>query len=295
MASTALLKSNKKQRIWNYSKITLLFVVCGIIGIILVFPYAFMVLKSLMTETEVIEPNVRLFPAVPQFSNYIRIFTEENGAYFKALLNTLIVIVFNVIAVPLSASVIAFSFAKHKFFGKKFMWAAMMLTMFLPGVATQIPLYIMYAKMHWLDTLLPLTIPNLFGGGAFYIFLINQFMKGIPQDLLDAAKVEGASSWRIYYSIMLPLCKPVLLYIMVTVFIANWGDFYGPLVFMSSSTAPRTLAYFVYLKAVESDAASYLAHIRMAAGVFMTVIPAILFALFQKQLTEGVVMTGLKG
>ncbi|MDR0831866.1 MAG: carbohydrate ABC transporter permease [Bacillales bacterium] len=295
MASQTLIDSNKKARIWNYSKVGVIYLVCIIIGIILVFPYTFMVFKSLMTSDEVINPNVVFFPSNPQWKNYLDIFTADGGAYLKALGNSLIVILFNVIAIPISASIIAYSFAKLKFFGHKIMWVAMMLTMFLPGVATQIPLYVMYAKWGWLDSLLPLTIPNLFGGSAFYIFLIHQFMKGIPQDLLDAAKVEGASAFRIYWSIVLPLCKPVLIYIMVSIFIANWGDFYGPLVYMSSSDAPRTIAYYVYLRAIEGDSASQLAHVRMAAGTFMTIIPAILFGLFQKQLTEGVVMTGLKG
>jgi len=175
------------------------------------------------------------------------------------------------------------------------MFAVMMGTMMLPATVTQIPLYIMYTKIGWIDTLYPFTIPNLFGGGAFYIFLLRQFMLGIPKDLTDAARIDGAGTFRIYWNIILPLCKPVLIYLMVTIFIAYWGDFYGPLIYMSSSEAPRTLAYLIFLKSTEANAATQMAHIRMAGGVFMTLIPAILFMIFQKQLIEGVTLTGSKG
>jgi multiple sugar transport system permease protein len=264
-----------------------------IIGIILIFPYFYMVMKSLMSSEEVVGP-VKLFPNKLMLSNYVDLFTSNNK-YLKAALNSLYIILFNIIAVPLSASIIAFSFAKLKWKGKNLMFALMMSTMMIPPTVTQIPLYIMYTNMGWIDTLLPFTIPNLFGGGAFNIFLIRQFMKGIPKNIEDAARIDGASTFRIYWNIILPLCKPVLIYIMVTIFIVNWGDFYGPLIYMSSSDAPRTLAYVVFLDSTESTAASQMAHMRMAGGVFMTIIPGILFMLFQKQLIEGVTMTGSKG
>lgn len=269
-----------------------LYVLLVAIAIILIFPYFYMVMKSLMTTEEVVGP-VKFFPSVPQFVNYINLFTQST--YLKATLNSLIIIGFNVIAVPLSASLIAFSFAKLKWKGRKVMFAVMMSTMMLPATVTQIPLFIMYSKMGWIDTLLPFTIPNLFGGGAFYIFLLRQFMMGIPKDLVDAAKIDGAGTFRVYWQIILPLCKPVLIYLMVNIFIAYWGDFYGPLIYMSSSDAPRTLAYVIFLESAESNAATQMAHLRMAGGVFMSIIPAILFTLFQKQLIEGVTLTGSKG
>ena len=262
-------------------------------GSVLVFPYFYMVSKSLMSSSEVIDPNVPILPAVPQFNNYLSIFTNEN--YLKALGNTCIIIGFNIIATLLSASLIAFSFAKLEWVGKRVMFILMMFTMMLPAVATQIPLYVMYARWHWIDTLLPLTIPNLFGGGAVYIFLLRQYMMGIPNNMIDAAKADGASMWQIYWNIILPNCKPILIYIGVTILMTNWGDFYGPLVYLTSDSAPRTLAYYVFLNSTEGDAAAQMAHIRMAAGVFMTIVPAVVFGIFQKQLTDGVLTTGKKG
>lgn len=286
-------RRNEYTRVWNKGKVVLILLVMIAVGVVLAFPYFYMVMKSLMSELEVVDPTPKFFPSVPQWTNYIRIFTESG--YFKATLNSLIVIAFNIVATLLSATLIAFSFAKCRWVGRKVMFALMMFTMMLPAVATQIPLYIIYSRLNWIDTLLPLTIPNLFGGGASYIFLLRQYMMGIPNDMEDAARVDGASTFRIYWNIILPNCKPILIYIAVTIFISNWGDFYGPLVYMTSSDAPYTLAYLIYNNSINSDAASTLAGVRMAGGVFMTIIPAILFGLFQKQLTQGVLTSGLKG
>ncbi len=292
LAQKARRRSNLA-RMWNKNKVALFLLIMVVAGAILVFPYFYMVSKSLMSADEVIDTNVPIIPSIPQFQNYLSIFTNEN--YLKALGNTCIIIGFNIVATLFSASLIAFSFAKLEWVGKRIMFILMMFTMMLPAVATQIPLYVMYAKWHWIDTLLPLTIPNLFGGGAVYIFLLRQYMMGIPNNMIDAAKADGASMWKIYWHIILPNCKPILIYIGVTILMTNWGDFYGPLVYLTSDSAPRTLAYYVFLNSTESEAAAQLAHIRMAAGVFMTIVPALVFAIFQKQLTDGVLTTGKKG
>ena len=286
-------RRNNAQRRWNKSKVWMFLIIMIIIGAILIFPYFYMVMKSLMSEIEVVDPNLKIFPSVAQWNNYIRLFSEDG--YFKATLNSLFVIVFNILATCFSATMIAYSFAKLKWKGRNLMFILMMFTMMLPAVATQIPLYVMYSKLGWIDTLWPLTIPNLFGGGASYIFLLRQYMMGIPHDMEDAAKVDGASPFRIYWNIILPNCKPILIYIAVTIFMTNWGDYYGPLVYMTSSDAPLTLAYLIFKKATESDASIQLAAVRMAGGVFMTIVPAVVFGIFQRQLTDGVLTAGKKG
>ncbi len=272
---------------------TLLYILMTVLAIILLFPYFYMVSKSLMTSQEVIDPTIRFLPSKPQFSNYVKLFASGSG-YSSGLLHTMIIVGFNCIVIPLSASFIAFSFAKLNWVGKNFMFAAMLGTMMLPGVVTQLSLYSMYVKFNWINTLYPFTIPNFFGGGAIYIFLIRQFMLGIPRDMDNAAKIDGASALRRYWNIVLPLCKPVLIYVIVNVFIAYWGDYYGPLVYMRASNAPKTMAQVVFESSMEENAASYNANMRMCGGVVMSLAPAILFAIFQKQLIDGVVMTGLK-
>lgn len=262
-------------------------------AIILIFPYVFMVSKSLMTPEEAISPKTVLFPASLQWVNYAEIL--KDSGYGMAFVHTLEVILFNSIAVPLSATFVAFGFARFKFFGKNFLFMFMLSTMMLPAVVTQISLYVLYSKINWLNTLLPLTIPNITGGGAIYIFLARSFIQSLPKDIDDAAKIDGAGPIRRYAAITLPLLKPVIIYIVINVFNAAWGDYYGPLIWKLDESFPDTLAYKVFYLITSGAVGNDKTNIRMAAGVIMSVVPAVLFFIFQKQLIEGVAMDGLKG
>lgn len=262
-------------------------------AIILIFPYVFMISKSLMTPEEAISPKTVLFPASLQWVNYAEIL--KDSGYGMAFVHTLEVILFNSIAVPLSATFVAFGFARFKFFGKNFLFMFMLSTMMLPAVVTQISLYVLYSKINWLNTLLPLTIPNITGGGAIYIFLARSFIQSLPKDIDDAAKIDGAGPIRRYAAITLPLLKPVIIYIVINVFNAAWGDYYGPLIWKLDESFPDTLAYKVFYLITSGAVGNDKTNIRMAAGVIMSVVPAVLFFIFQKQLIEGVAMDGLKG
>ena len=266
--------------------------VAAIFALILVFPYVFMLSKSLMSGTEAGSFPVRLFPQAPTIDAYIRVFSAEQP-YLRYTWNSLKIILFNIIAIPLSASLVAYGFAKTNFFGKKFLFALMLSTMLLPTMVLQIPQFVLFTRLGWYDSIWPLTVPNLLGGGAANIFLIRQFMRGIPNSLEDAARIDGANAFTRYLMITLPLCKAVLIYMMVTVFNAYWSDFYGPLIYLDSSDK-YTLAIGIF-KDASQNASIYDTPNLMAAGVFMTLFPAILFAVFQKQLIEGVNMAGIKG
>lgn len=265
----------------------------AVLAVLLIFPYVYMISKSLMTSAEALSLEIKLFPAKPQWGNYTQIFMDKG--YGKALLHTMEVIVFNGIAVPLSATFVAFGFARCRFVGKKPLFAFMLSTMMLPAVITQIPLYVLYARIGWLNTLLPLTIPNITGGGAIYIFLARSFIQSLPAEIDSAAKIDGAGALRRYFRITLPLCKPIIIYIIINVFTGAWGDYYGPLVWRLNDSFPDTIAYRVFYLLQNGAVSNDSVHIRMAAGVIMSVVPAALFFIFQKQLIEGVAMDGLKG
>lgn len=288
----------------------ILYALMTALAIVLLVPYLYMINRSLMTADNA-KYSYDFFTKDWMFSNFKTLFydntVEGNSAnplaYLSGLKWTVIIIAFNLIAVPLSSSLIAYSFAKLKWTGRNVMFFLMLGTMMLPAAVTQLPLYVMYSQngifgnggFNWLDTIYPFTIPNLFGGGAVYIFLTRQFMLGIPKDFDEAAKIDGANTFQRYFFITLPLCKPVLLYVMSQVFISYWGDYYGPMVYCDGEKI-RTLAQIVYYSTNSTDrVGSIKDNIVMAGAVFMSIIPTIIFAIFQKQLIEGVSMSGIKG
>lgn len=288
----------------------ILYALMTALAIVLLVPYLYMINRSLMTADNA-KYSYDFFTKDWMFSNFKTLFydntVEGNSAnplaYLSGLKWTIIIIAFNLIAVPLSSSLIAYSFAKLKWTGRNVMFFLMLGTMMLPAAVTQLPLYVMYSQngifgnggFNWLDTIYPFTIPNLFGGGAVYIFLTRQFMLGIPKDFDEAAKIDGANTFQRYFFITLPLCKPVLLYVMSQVFISYWGDYYGPMVYCDGEKI-RTLAQVVYYSTNSTDrVGSIKDNIVMAGAVFMSIIPTIIFAIFQKQLIEGVSMSGIKG
>ncbi len=276
----------------SVTKKTIYYVVSSIVAVILMFPFIYMFLRSFMTQDQVMATPVEMFPRPIYFGAYVSIF--DGGEYFLALIETLKIVGFNCIAIPLSATFVGYGFARMKFPGKDLVFSVMLGTMMIPGAVLQVPLYVMFTKFGWVDTFMPLTIPNLFGGGAVYIFLIRQFMRGIPIEIEEAGKIDGANPYVRYFRLVLPLCWPVIIYVIVNIFNANWGDFYGPLIYMSGSER-HTLAYAVFQDAMYAESAAAKENVRMAAGVFMSFFPVILFIVFQKQLIEGVAVASLKG
>jgi len=265
----------------------------SLLAILLIFPFYYMFARSFMTGSQVMELPTQILPAPFSLDGWVLLFVESK--YYNYVFTTLLIVLFNIVAVPLSASFVAYGFAKLEYTGKNLLFAVMMATMMLPGIVLQTPLYILFNRLGWLNTILPLTIPNLFGGGAIYIFLVRQYMIGIPRELDEAAKIDGANFARRFLFITLPLCVPILVFVVVTVFGASWNDFYGPLIYMSNMDK-MPLATAIYLDVTSGSFVTQdKANARMAAGVFMSVLPAVLFVIFQKQLIEGVSTSALKG
>lgn len=246
----------------------------------------------MMTSGQVQKFPVEIFPAPFSIEAWVQLFAENN--YFSYLIQTLKIIVFNLIAIPLSASFVAYGFSKYNFKGKKLIFSIMLGTMMLPGAVVQIPLYVMFNSFHWLDTLLPLTIPNLFGGGAIYVFLIRQYMIGVPYELEEAAKIDGANPIQRYFKDHASALRSRSGIHRLTVFNANWSDFYGPLLYHSQE-GKDTLAYAIFKDSLYTFVTPDKANLKMAAGTFMSIFPAIVFLIFQKQLIEGISTSALKG
>ena len=264
-----------------------------LLSVFFLFPIYALVINSFMPDEQLLGVKT-LWPNYFYFGAYTKMFNAEYLGYLK---NTLFVCVMNMLGVCVGASLCAYGLSKVRFKGKSVMFAIIMATVLLPGTVTSIPLFIIYNQLNWTGTLLPLWVPIWLGGGAMNIFLVRQFMKGIPNSYSEAAILDGASSFHIYYAIILPLIRPILIYLAVTNFFGCWNDYTGPLMYVADNKESWTLSLALYkdFAIKQSTTNNNLANSQMAVGVLMMVPCVILFAFFQKELMEGIAAIGIKG
>lgn len=263
------------------------YLILTIIAVFLAFPFFLLISRSFMTEIDI--NAARIIPTRFTFDNYRTIFQKNN--YMLYTWNTIKVVGCNMVLVPLSASLCAYSFSRLQWKGREFVFSCVLATIMIPGTVLQIPLYVMFYDFQWLGTLKPLIIPAAFGGGAINIFLLRQFMRTIPKEIDEAAIIDGANAFK-RYLLLLPLCSPILIYIVVGTFASGWSDFFGPLVYLTKRET-YTLAVIIYQDSLASDLSG--ANLKMAAGAFMSLFPAVLFVLYQRKLIDGIMVGAVKG
>ena len=262
-----------------------------VLTVFFIFPFYAMLSRSLMSDVE-IKTTVRLFPSRITFQSYLEVFANAKIAFW--LFNTLVIGVINIVGVTFSSSLCAYGFSKLRFPGRDFCFSLVLATLMLPSIVMQIPLYVIFSDLQWIGTWLPLIIPGFFGGGAVNIFLMRQFMRGIPNQLAEAASIDGAGTFRIYIQLVMPLCLPIAIYIAVNTFLGCWNDFMNPLLYLANYESKYNLSLGLYME-FNNPANAYLANDIMAAGVTMLLPCLAVFFIFQRYLIEGVTMTGLKG
>lgn len=230
-------------------------------------------------------------PSPAEWSNYPNALSQAPfGLYFR---NTATIAVFAVTGHVLSSSLVAYSFARLRWPYRDTLFVLVLATMLLPGIVTFIPQYILFSKIGWVNTFLPLIVPAWFGN-AFYIFLLRQFYRGIPYELSDAAFIDGASHFRIWWQIIMPLSRPALAAVTIFAFTGVWEDYFNPLIYL---TDPNKFTLQLGLKIFENAQAggvpqwNYL----MAAGFVIMLPVLIVFFMGQRYFIEGVTLTGLKG
>ena len=261
------------------------------LGFFFVFPFLYLFTSSLMTDEQILN-TTSIIPKVINFDSYRTLF--EHAELLIYVKNTLVVCVLNIAGVCLMSSLTAFGLSKVQFKGQDFVFTMILATLLLPGTVTGVPLFTIYAKLGWTGTLIPLWLPMWFGGGATNIFLIRQFMRGIPKSYSEAAILDGASSIKIYWSVVMPLVKPIIIYLAVTNFMALWNDFQTPLMFVGDNPLSYTLSLALYQEFAR-EGTTYFPNVQMALGVLMSIPCILLFGLFQKQLMEGISAVGIKG
>lgn len=256
-------------------------------SMIFIMPLIWMIGTSLKQPVEVFSNDAGLFPADPQWSNYTKVFGRMKfGTYLR---NTLITSVLPVIGQLIAAPMVAYSISRVPWRGGKIIFPLVLFTMMVPSQVTQIPLFATWSNLGLTNTFWPLILPAFFGG-AYYVFLLRQFMLGVPSSLLEAARIDGAGEFRILYQIFIPLCKPVLITVGLMTFMGHWNDLMSPLIYLHDGSM-YTLAIGLQRFLTEAKQEWELL---MAASTLFTVPIIIIFFFGQKYFIEGIATTGLK-
>lgn len=263
------------------------------VGLVALGPFAWAVSGSLMTDVEVQAYPPKLLPSETQWGNYRQVWTEV--PFGRWIANSLTVVAFSLVGTITSASLVAYAFARFRFPGRDAIFLLTLSTLMLPVEVTLIPTYLLFRELGWLDTLKPLIIPTYFGGGAFNIFLMRQFLLTIPRELDEAAIVDGASSWRIFWRLLIPLCKPALATVAVIGFISDWNNFMGPLIYINTTERFTVAVGIRFFQLSSIPGVLTKNHLLLAASVMVTSPCLLLFFMAQRYFVQGIVMSGIKG
>jgi ABC-type glycerol-3-phosphate transport system permease component len=275
--------AQRLEKVLAYAGLTLL-------GIAYAIPFFWMVTTSLKPPWDIERIPPTWIPTVFAWENYPNALFKETRYFPLFFRNTLVYVGLSVLGQLLSCTLVAYGFARIPFKGSRFLFTLVLSTMMLPSQVLLIPQYLLFKELGWLDSLLPLVVPQFFGT-AFYIFLLRQFFMTIPREIDEAALVDGANHLDIYWRILLPLCRPILITVFALSFVAHWNEFFGPLIYLNSQDK---MVVAVALRLFVVSALSLPIHELMAASV-ATLIPVIIVFLFcQRAFVRGITMTGLR-
>lgn len=252
-------------------------------------PTLWMISSSLKVSTEVFTHPIVWIPKDPHWSNYVKIF--EDLPFGNFAWNTMVVTFWAVLGTVVSSLMVGYSFARLKWPGRDFFFALMIATMMLPEVITLIPRFLIFRELSWIDTLRPLIVPFWFANTSLYVFLVHQFLRGLPIELEEAALIDGATRFQILSQIILPLSKPVIATIAVFSLIQHYNDFLNPLIYLNKMDN-WTLA--LGIRALnDSQLANW--ELVFAASTLMLAPVLILFIFAQRYFVQGIAMTGFGG
>lgn len=270
---------------------TVMEIVLIALSVVMLIPFFWLISTSLKVRgTEFTFPPVWI-PRPAVWENYLTAFFSSGLPFPRFMLNTVIITGANMVGVLFSASLAGFGFARMRFPGRDMLFILVLSTLMLPEIVTQIPSYLLFRLLGWIDTFLPLIVPAFLGGGAFYIFLFRQFFMSIPYELDEAARIDGAGTLQIYLKVILPLSKPVLATVAIFTFLGNWNSFMGPLIYLNSienMTLAVGLRAFQGLRGTEWN-------LMMAAAAVMMAPVLVLFFAAQRYFIQGIVTTGFGG
>lgn len=259
-----------------------------LLGFAFLAPFIWMLLTSLKSLDEISTFPPTIWPNIMKWSNYEEVF--EVIPFTKYFMNTLLITMASVVGQLVSAPLVAYSITKIDWSGRKWIFPIVIATMLLPFQVTMIPIYIIFQKLGLTGSYWPLIIPT-FTGAPLYIFLLRQFFMSIPDSIIQAARIDGASESRIYVTMILPLCRPALAAVAIFTFLYTWSDFMGPLLYLNNADKyTLTLGLQAFLAEHYTEWG-----LLMAASALFTLPLIIMFFFAQKQFIEGITLTGIKG
>lgn len=256
---------------------------------VMALPFVWLVISSFKPQEKIFLFPPEWIPRPFLWQNYVEALVYKPFGMY--IYNTLRIIFLNGVAILLTASFCGYGFARIRFPGRDFWFGLVLATMMVPYFVLMVPQFIIFTRLGWIDTILPLTVPFFFGGGAFNIFLLRQFFRSLPEELADAGRIDGCSEFGVYWKIMLPLCKPALATVAIFTFLSGWNDYIGPLLYLRSDhnfTVSIGLATFRSVMNTRWD-------LLMAASTAMIMPVILLFFFAQRYFIQGIVLSGLKG
>jgi len=261
-------------------------------SILMLYPLLWLLAASFRPENEIFTSGVSIMPSAGwDIDSYFRGWNGLQVSFGTFFLNSFIISGLSVIGNVAACSLAAYAFARLEFPGRRFWFAMMLMTLMLPYQVTLIPQYVLFLNLGWVNTFLPLVVPRFLAADAFFIFLMVQFFRGIPRELDEAARMDGAGPWRIYWKIILPLSTPVLATAAIFTFIWTWDDFFGPLIYLSEL---RDYTVMLGLRTF-TDSTGQSDYGGLFAMSVLSLVPIFLFFLFfQRLLIEGIATTGMK-
>ena len=259
-------------------------------GFISLVPFFWLIRSSFMNMLEIYTMPPILWSKHPTWDNFKTVFFA-NVPFFSYFLNTMKIVIPVVIGTVISSSMAAYGFARFNFPFRQGWFAICISSMMIPGAVTLIPGFLIWKNLGAVNTYWPLIIPSFFGGGAFNIFLFRQFFMTIPRELDEAATLDGAGAFRIYWQILLPSLKPVCISVILFTFMGTWNDFFGPMIYLyDMEKYTVALGLQLFSSSYGSDYGAVM------AGAFVMTIPTIIiFFIGQKYFVQGIVMSGVKG
>lgn len=264
-----------------------------IMAITFIFPFFWTISSSLKEPSELYTFPPQLLPKVPQWVNYPTVLRQV--PFLTWVGNSLVIVTLSTAGIIITASMAGYAFARFQFRGRGLLFILTLGTLMLPSQVTLIPQYILFHKLGWINTHYPLWVPFWFGGGAFSIFLMRQFIMTLPKELDESAVIDGAGYARVFWSILLPLCKPAIATIAVIAMIARWNDYLEPLIYLTTKEKFTVALGLTFFRDNPEQGGIPTQHLLMAGSV-MTIVPVIiLFFVAQRFFVQGIALSGLKG